>query len=136
MARGRKCDNILRHPVDSPQWKKIDETCPKFGVEQRNLRLVLATDGMNLYGNLSSKHSSRLVLLMICNLSPFLCKKTKYMTLFMMILGPRQLGNDIDVYLKSLIDYLKLLLEEGVDVLDSYCQEIFRLHAMNFFHKK
>ncbi|WVY94595.1 hypothetical protein V8G54_033683 [Vigna mungo] len=22
----RKCDNLLRHPADSPQWKKIDET--------------------------------------------------------------------------------------------------------------
>jgi len=31
------------------------------------------------------------------------------MMLSMMISGPRQLGNDIKVYLKSLIDDLKLL---------------------------
>jgi len=36
---GRKCDNFLRHLVDSPQWKKIDETFPKFDAEPRNLRL-------------------------------------------------------------------------------------------------
>jgi len=54
---GRKCDNLLRHPVDSPQWKKIDETFPHFGAEPRNLRLGLAINGMNPYGNLSRKHS-------------------------------------------------------------------------------
>jgi len=31
---------------------------PEFGSDLRNLRLGLTTDGMNLYGNLSSKHSS------------------------------------------------------------------------------
>ncbi|XP_027915741.1 uncharacterized protein LOC114175171 [Vigna unguiculata] len=129
---GRKCDNLLRHPADSPQWKKIDETFPKFGAEPRNLRLGLAIDGMNPYGNLSSKHSSWPVLLMIYNLSPLLCMKRKYMMLSMMISGPRQPGNDIDVYLKSLIDDLKLLWEEGVDVYDSYSQELFCLRAMLF----
>jgi len=40
---GRKCDNLLRHPADSPHWKKIDEIFPEFGVEPRNLRLGLAS---------------------------------------------------------------------------------------------
>jgi len=40
----------------------------------------------------------------------------------MMISGSRQLENDINAYLKSLIDDLKLLWEEGIDVFDSYCQ--------------
>jgi len=127
---GRKCDKLLRHPNDSQQWKKIDETFPDFGVEPRNLRHGLATDGMNPYGNLSSKHSSWPVLLMIYNLSPLLCMKRKYMMLSMMISGTRQPGNDIDVYLKPLIDDLKLLWEEGIDVYDSYCQETFCLRAM------
>jgi len=54
------------------------------------------------------------------------------MMLSMMISGPRQPGNDIDVYLKPLIDDLKLLWEEGVDVYDSYSQELFCLRAMLF----
>jgi len=29
---GRKCDYLLQHPNNSPQWKKIDETFPEFGV--------------------------------------------------------------------------------------------------------
>ena len=58
--------------------------------------------------------------------------KRKYMMLSMMISGPRQPGNDIDMYLKSLIDDLKLLWEEGVDVYDSYSQELFCLCALLF----
>ncbi|KAG2405345.1 uncharacterized protein HKW66_Vig0046000 [Vigna angularis] len=128
----RKCDNLLRHPADSPQWKKIDDKFPEFGADPRNLRLALATDGMNPYGNLSSKHSSWPVMLMIYNLSPSLCMKRKYVMLTMMISGPRQPGNDIDVYLAPLIDDLKLLWEEGIDVFDSHVQEQFRLRAMLF----
>ncbi|WVZ05831.1 hypothetical protein V8G54_019177 [Vigna mungo] len=129
---GRKCDNILKHPADSPQWKKIDETFPEFGADPRNLRLALATDGMNPYGNLSTKHSSWPIMLMIYNLSPLLCMKRKYVMLSMMISGPKQLGNDIDVYLKPLIDDLKLLWEEGVEVFDSYVEDNFCLRAMLF----
>ena len=36
----------------------------------------------------------------------------------MMIVGPRQLGNDIDVYLIPLIDNLRKLWMNGVNVLD------------------
>jgi len=80
-VNGRKCDNVLRNPTDFPQWKKIDETFTEFGAEPRNIRLGLVIDGMNLYGNLSSKHSSWSILLIIYNLSPLLCMKRKYMML-------------------------------------------------------
>jgi len=75
----RKCDELLRHAANSPQWKKIDSLYLEFGSDPRNLRLGFATDGMNLYGNLSSKHSSWPVLLIIYNLSYWLCMKRKYM---------------------------------------------------------
>ncbi|WVZ17517.1 hypothetical protein V8G54_010499 [Vigna mungo] len=131
-APGRKCDNLLQHPADSPQWNKIDETFPEFGIDPRNSRLALATDGMNPYGNLSSKHSSWPLMLMIYNLSPLLCMKKTYVMLSMMISGPKQPDNDIDVYLKPLIDDLKLLWEEGVEVFDSDVEENFHLRAMLF----
>ncbi|XP_019156907.1 PREDICTED: uncharacterized protein LOC109153494 [Ipomoea nil] len=50
-AIGRKDDGKLRHPADSPQWRNIDRRCPKFGTENRSLRLGLCTDGMNPHGN-------------------------------------------------------------------------------------
>jgi len=52
--------------------------------------------------------------------------------LSMMISGPRQLGNDIDVYLTPLIEDLRKLWVEGVDVYDQSVQQRFRLHAMIF----
>ena len=96
---------MLRHPADSSQLKKIDHLYLDFGKEVRNLRLGLASDGMNPYGSLSTQHSSWPVLLVIYNL-PLLCMKRKYMMLSMMISGPRQPGNDIDVYLNPLIEDL------------------------------
>ena len=98
-VEGRKIDGLLRHPADSPQWKAFDSLYPDFGNDGRNLRLGLASDGINPFGNLCSSHSSWLVLLMIYNLPPWLCMKRKYIMLCMMIAGPRQPSNDIDVYL-------------------------------------
>ena len=132
MAYRREGIGKLRHPVDSLQWKKIDEFFPEFGNEPRNLRLGLATNGMNSYSNLSSKHGSWPVLLVIYNLSPRLCMKRKYIMLSMMISGPRQPGNDIDVYLRPLIEDLKMLWEVGVDVFDGYRKESFKMRAMIF----
>lgn len=54
----RKEDGMLRHPADSPEWRKIDKRFPDFGAEPRNLRLGLCTDGMNPYGNMSSRYST------------------------------------------------------------------------------
>ena len=105
---------------------------PEFGDEPRNLRLALASDGMNPYGSLSSNHSSWPVLLMIYNLPPWLCILRKYIILCMMIAGPRQPGNDIDVYLTPLIEDLKQLWEEGVDVWDANVQQMFKLRTMVF----
>ena len=52
--------------------------------------------------------------------------------LSMMIVGPRQPGNDIDVYLTPLIEDLKKLWVAGVDVYDEIVQQTFRLCAMIF----
>ncbi|XP_028184604.1 uncharacterized protein LOC114371338 [Glycine soja] len=125
-------DGFLRHPADSPQWKTIDNLYPEFGAEPRNLRLGLASDGMNPFGNLSINHSSWPVLLMIYNLPPSLCMKRKYIMLSMMISGPRQPGNDIDVYLTPLIGDMRKLWVDGVDVYDANQGKTFRLHAMIF----
>ena len=113
-ADGRKSDGLLRHSVDSLQWKTIDRLYPHFREEPRNLRLGLASDGMNPFGNLSTNHSSWPVLLMIYNLPPWLCIKRKYIMLCMMIADPRQPGNDIDVYFTLLIEDLRNLWEVGL----------------------
>ncbi|XP_074283081.1 uncharacterized protein LOC141607631 [Silene latifolia] len=131
-AEGRISDDKIRHPADSTQWKTIDHLFPEFGSEARNLRLGLCTDGMNPFGSLSSQWSTWPVLLTIYNLPPWLCMKRKYLMLSLLISGPKQPGNDIDVYLEPLIDDLKLLWDEGVEVYDAYHGETFNLRAMIF----
>ncbi|XP_031119027.1 uncharacterized protein LOC116022441 [Ipomoea triloba] len=131
-AKGRKDDGKLRNPADSPQWSNINRMFPEFGCEDRNLRLGLCTDGMNPHGNMSSRHSTWPVLLVVYNLPPWLCMKHMYIMLSLMISRPKQPGNDIDVYLTPLIDDLKILWNEGVDVFDAYSQTNFTLRAMIF----
>ncbi|XP_060963220.1 uncharacterized protein LOC133032787 [Cannabis sativa] len=47
-------DGKLRHPVDSPSWKKIDDMYPKLVLDPRNLRLGLSADGINPHSSMSS----------------------------------------------------------------------------------
>ncbi|XP_074336175.1 uncharacterized protein LOC141673340 [Apium graveolens] len=103
---------MLRHPADSPQWRTIDGKFPEFGGEVRNLRLGLCADGMNPYRTLSSTHTTWPVLLTIYNLPPWLCMKRKYIMLTLLIPGPKEVGNNIDVYLQPLIEDLKLLWDQ------------------------
>ncbi|XP_019184421.1 PREDICTED: uncharacterized protein LOC109179380 [Ipomoea nil] len=131
-AIGRKDDGKLRHPADSPQWRNIDRRWPEFGSENRDLKLGLCTDGMNPHGNMSSQHSTWPVLLVVYNLPPWLCMKRKYIMLSLLISGPKQPGNDIDVYLAPLIEDLKMLWNEGVSVYDAYSRSSFTLRAMIF----
>ncbi|GJW56545.1 hypothetical protein Tco_0103276, partial [Tanacetum coccineum] len=43
-AEVRKRDEKLRHVADSPQWRKIDNNCDKFGAEIRNIRFGRSSD--------------------------------------------------------------------------------------------
>ena len=52
--------------------------------------------------------------------------------LSLLISGPKQPGNDIDVYLAPLIEDLKLLWDEGVSMYDAYSKTNFTLRAMIF----
>jgi hypothetical protein len=126
----RKKDDKLRHPADGPEWKNISRKFPEFDKEPRNLRLGLCTDGMNPYGNMSSRHSTWPVMLCVYNIPPWRCMKRKYMMMPLMISGPKQPGNDIDVYLAPLIDDLQLLWRDGVMVYDANVREHFNLRAM------
>ena len=53
-----KQDNMLRHPADGSQWRKVDRTFPTFANVVRNIKFGLSTDGMNSFGEQSSGHST------------------------------------------------------------------------------
>ncbi|XP_074277359.1 uncharacterized protein LOC141600998 [Silene latifolia] len=128
--KGRKKDGKLRHVADAPQWRTIDRDFLEFGSEPRNLRLGLCTDGINPFGTLSTQHSTWPIMLIIYNLPPWLTTKSKYILLTMLISGPKQPGNDIDVYLEPLIEDLKMLWNVGVEVFDAASSSKFQMRAM------
>lgn len=129
-AENRTRDGFLRHPADAPAWKLVDNKWPEFGKEPRNLRLALSADGINPHATMNSSYSCWPVILITYNLPPWLCMKRKFMMLTLLISGPKQPGNDIDVYLAPLIDDLKELWEVGIKVYDGYRDESFILKSV------
>ncbi|XP_062103991.1 uncharacterized protein LOC133815129 [Humulus lupulus] len=126
---GRIKDDKLRHPADSPAWKEVDELWPQIRKDPRNLRLSLSTDGINPFSNMTSSYSCWPVILCIYNLPPWLCMKRRFTMLTLLISGPKQLGNDIDIYLAPWIDELKVLWN-GIDYYDSFKKENFILRGV------
>ncbi|WVZ49430.1 hypothetical protein U9M48_000795 [Paspalum notatum var. saurae] len=109
-----KEDDMLRHPADGSQWRKVDRMYPKFAEDARNIRFGLSTDGMNPFSEMSSSHSTWPVTLCMYNLPPWLCLKRKFIMMPALIQGPKQPGNDIDVYLQPLVEELLELWTTGV----------------------
>ena len=88
---------------------------------------------MNPYGEFGSAHSTWLVTLCMFNLPPWLCLKRKFIMMPVLIEGPKEPGNDTDMFLQPLMDDLLLLWkEEGVHVCDEYKQESFNLRVLLF----
>jgi hypothetical protein len=93
----------------------------------------MSTGGVNPFGNQSSTHSTWPVVLSLYNLPPWLCKKQKYMILIILVSGPKQPGDHIDVYLSPLVDDLKTLWNPGVpEVWDEFKYAEFTMHAILF----
>jgi hypothetical protein len=112
-----KSDVMLRHPADGSQWTKIERKFPDFTDEAWNLRFGLSTDGMNLFGEQSCSHGTWPMTLCIYSLPPWLCMKQKFIMMPVLIQGPKQPDNDIDVYLRALVEeLLQLWQNEGVRV--------------------
>ena len=59
--------------------------------------------------------------------------KQKFIMMLILIPGPKQPRNDIDVYLRPLVEELLMLWrKEGVRMWDEYKQEDFNLRALLF----
>jgi len=124
-----KNDGYMRHPADSLAWQSFDNQYPEFGLEARNVRLGLTTDGFNPFGNMSTSYSTWPVVLIPYNLPPWRCMKAPNFLLTLLIPGPRSPGNDIDVFMQPLIEELKELWETGVRTYDASKSTSFQMHA-------
>ncbi|KAG8386979.1 hypothetical protein BUALT_Bualt03G0204900 [Buddleja alternifolia] len=126
-----KCIDIegsLSHPADSPTWKDFDIQNPSFSANPRNVRLGLATDGFNPFGNMSNSYSMWHVILIPYNMPLYKCMKDEFFMMPLLIPGPRAPEKDIDVYLRPLIEELKELWN-GVETYDASGKESFQMRA-------
>jgi hypothetical protein len=122
-------DNALRHPANSIVWREFDKEHDWFAQDSRNVRLGLTSDGFNSFCNMSTSYSMWPVVLMPYNLPPWKCMKDPHIMLSLLIPGPTAPGNEIDVYLRPLVDDLHELWNEGVITYDALTQQTFKLHA-------
>ncbi|XP_026432747.1 uncharacterized protein LOC113330104 [Papaver somniferum] len=122
--------NVFRHPADSKIWQELNENHKWFSRDSRNVRLGIASDGFIPSNDLNGKpHSIWPVIVVPYNLPPWRCMREPFIFLTLLIPGPNSPGNDIDVYLRPLIDELKELWEIGVKNFDADSKEVFQLHA-------
>ncbi|CAN6719181.1 unnamed protein product [Malus baccata var. baccata] len=104
--------NTMRHPVDSSAWKKFDQI-----------------DRFTPYSDISTPYSMWPVVVFPYNLPPWKCMKKPFSFLTLLIPGPKALGNEIDVYLRPLVDELKELWENGVPTHNKMIRSTFNLRA-------
>jgi hypothetical protein len=67
---GASFDDVLQRMPNSKAWKYIIGKWLEFVVNPYNIRLGLALDGVNLFEDLNSCHSTWLVVLQNYNLPP------------------------------------------------------------------
>ncbi|KAL3358735.1 hypothetical protein AABB24_015706 [Solanum stoloniferum] len=84
-------DNFLQFAF---QNSEVEGEIPDFARYPRNVRLGLASDGVNPFGNLSVSHSIWPVIITVYNLSPWMCMKQPYCYLSLLIPGPKAPGNN------------------------------------------
>lgn len=122
-------DNLMHHPRDGLAWIDFNNRHKEFSSDPRNIRLGLATDGFNPFGDLSSSHSTWPIMLIVYNVPPWECMKKRSIIMSGLIPGPKMSGNNIDVYLQPLIKELNELWEVGVQVFDVSDGKKFTLRA-------
>jgi hypothetical protein len=63
------------------------------------------------------------------NLSIWLWQKRKYLLLSILIQAPKHPGIDIYIFLEPLMQEMKTLWKEGIDIVDGFTRQLFNLRA-------
>ncbi len=132
-ARNKSIDGKVRHVLDSKAWQHIDNTWPNFATEPRNVKLGLAIDGANPFGDKNNAWSTWPVLLLIYNLPPWLVTNKFFMLLSIIIPGPESVKSaNFDVLITPLIEELQELWEgvRGLDILQPIGRRQFIMRAI------
>ncbi|XP_039115770.1 uncharacterized protein LOC120251277 [Dioscorea cayenensis subsp. rotundata] len=125
----KSTDGVLRHPVDGEAWQHFDQMYPSFAQESRNVRLGLCADGFSPFGPAAKPYSIWPVMLVVYNLPPWMCMNQSYIFLNMVIPRKKSPGQNIDVFLRPLIDELKQLWNDGILTYDAFKKQNFTMRA-------
>ena len=94
----------MSHTADGEAWQDFNRKHPTFADDPGNLRLAVATDGFNPFGNFNSTYSMWPVLVTPLNLPPSKCVNLSNCFMSLLIPGPTSPGKDFDVFLETLIE--------------------------------
>jgi hypothetical protein len=97
-------DGVMVHPSNGEAWKHFNGVHPYFSAESRNVHLGFCTDRFNPFGSFAAPYSCWPVILTVYNLPPGIYIRLEFMFLSMVIPGPSSPRQNIDIYLRSLID--------------------------------
>ncbi|CAM8883224.1 unnamed protein product [Rhodiola kirilowii] len=110
--------DYLRHLADGDIWQKFNMEFLKFASEVRNVCLGLSTDGFNPFGASGLSHSTWPVVVIPYNLPSSMCMRKEFNILTLLISGPKSPGKCLNIFMRPLIDDLKMLWEFGVLTYD------------------
>jgi hypothetical protein len=84
-ARNRSEDGVLRMPADGSAFREIEEKWTDFKDEPRNVRLSLAADGVNPFGELRFIYSVWPIFVINNNIPPWMSIKREHIMLTMIV---------------------------------------------------
>jgi hypothetical protein len=90
------------HTSDGEAWKHFDAIHREKAEEARNVRVALATDGVNPYGMSATPYTCWLVFVIPLNLPPGVCFQRQ--NIFVSLIIPGHPRNKMGVYMEPLID--------------------------------
>jgi hypothetical protein len=89
---------IMSHPTDAKACHALDYFDPKFTWDPRSVCLDLSMDGFQPYSSDSTAYSYWPVFVMSYNLPPSKCLKEVFTFLDLVILGPKEPKNQMNIF--------------------------------------
>jgi hypothetical protein len=111
--------DIILHPADAEAWHALNYFDLEFARDPRSVRLSLSIDDFQPYRSDSIAYSCWPVFVMLYNLPLNKCLKEGFIFLTLVILGPKELKKQMNIFLRPLLEEMKELWQ-GVDTYDSH----------------
>ncbi|XP_074346992.1 uncharacterized protein LOC141685809 [Apium graveolens] len=120
----------LSYPADGDEWKQFDRRFQSFSKEIQNVRLGLSIDEFDPFRDKYAKeYTVWPMVVIVYNLPSSMCTKAPYMFMPLLIPGPKDPTKGLHVYLRPLIDELKMLWHTGVEKYDMFSHTNFIMKA-------